>query len=134
MRLKAFPLAWSLLALAAGSAHAISVESDQGRVLINRGAGFRTVVNSTQGAVGNRVLASAQSRARVVYDNGCVVVIEPGQTYTIAQTPPCAPGATGGEAAGGVAGVTAAEVATGAVVVGAGIGAIAYIANQSKSP
>ena len=136
-----FSVAFVASVVAVGAAQAVTVESVEGRVLINRGAGYRTVNNSVEGAPGNRVLANANSRARIVYDNGCVVIVDPGNVITIAQAPPCPPGGggtagagTAGGAAGAAGGLTGLEVAAGVAAVGAGAGAIIFFANRSSSP
>lgn len=71
-------------------AQAITVESIQGRVAINRGNGFQPLTATTNGNSGDRVMANPNSSAEIVYDNGCREKVEPGQVVTIKVEPPCA--------------------------------------------
>ena len=76
--------------LASSVAQAITVESIQGRVAINRGVGFQPLTATTAGKSGDRVMASPNSSAEIVYDNGCREKVEPGQVVMIKAEPPCA--------------------------------------------
>lgn len=75
---------------ATSAAQAITVESIQGQVAINRGDGFRPVTTATQGKSGDRVMANPNSSAEIVYDNGCREKVDPGQVVVIKVEPPCA--------------------------------------------
>lgn len=76
--------------LVSGLVEAATVDSIQGRVAINRGTGFQPVTTATSGKSGDRVMASPNSSAEIVYDNGCREKVEPGQVVTIKAEPPCA--------------------------------------------
>ena len=109
-------------------AHAATVNSAGGQVLINRGDGYKQVVGSTEGNPGDTVVANPGSGGTIVYADGCTVNIEPGTVVTIAASPPCASGT------GGVSGTT---FAIGAAVVGGGVAAALLLGkggDKSASP
>lgn len=69
----------------AGSALAVTLQPLQGRVQVNGrfGSTTRTV------HAGDVITAGANSSARIVFADGCVVSVEPLTTVTVPAEPPC---------------------------------------------
>jgi hypothetical protein len=79
-----------LAGLAVGAAaHAATVRSVQGQVLVNSGQGYRLVDGSTQLDPGGTVVANPGALAEVVYPGGCTVTVQPGSVYLVSARPPC---------------------------------------------
>ena len=70
-------------------ASAATLDSIKGTVLINRGEGFRPLAGTAQANIGDTIMVSPGSSARVVYPDGCPVPVKPGQILTIAAESPC---------------------------------------------
>ena len=75
--------------LYASSAMAATVISEQGQVLLNRGDGYKLVMQPTEVAAGAQLIVNPQGRANVVFADGCAVKVEPGSVFTIAAQSPC---------------------------------------------
>jgi hypothetical protein len=105
-----------------GAASAATVTAVQGKVSINRGAGFKPVAGGTGAAAGDRVMVGKDSAGQIVYENGCTVEVAAGQVITVAAKPPC--GAAGADA-GFLTGGGAAPVIVGVAVVAGAVAAIA---------
>jgi hypothetical protein len=89
-----------------------------GGVAISGGSGFQQIMGKTEVHAGDSVVASPGGHAKIVYDDNCVVNVDPGAVVTVQETSPCKAGIA--PAAGGHIGW---------YVVGAGVvgGAIAGI-------
>ncbi len=85
----------------------------QGTVTVNRGAGFAPASGGSIIAPGDRVRV-AEGSAEIVYDNGCVVKLGPGQVVAVLYTPPACQSGTGGDD-------TAVYVAGGGLLLGGAI-------------
>jgi hypothetical protein len=77
------------MAVLSSAAMAVTLQPLQGKVLINRGAGFQQVTKPTTAAVGDSIMVSADGNAQVVYDSQCSVPVKPGNVVTIAFEAPC---------------------------------------------
>ena len=77
------------MALLSSAAMAVTLQPLQGKVLINRGAGFQHVTEPITAAVGDSIMVSADGNAQVVYDSQCSVPVNPGNVVTIALEAPC---------------------------------------------
>lgn len=84
-------LAFSSAVILAASAHAATITPDQGDVLVNRGAGYKPLKQPMEAAVGDQVMVKPKSQARVVFPDGCTVLVSPGMVFTIAAKSPCDP-------------------------------------------
>lgn len=94
------------------------LEALQGGVLVSRGgSAYQLVHQPTQLRVGDSVLANPGGSARVVFENGCAVDIQPGMVFTVGEAPPC--NTTDNATAGSTDYTT---VAVGAAVVAGGVG------------
>ena len=69
-----------------------SIQSIQGEISINRGDGFRAVTAPIQTRAGDLVRASRGSRAKVVYEDGCVVEVKGGTVVRVGTESPCCVG------------------------------------------
>ena len=76
-----------LSALSLSSANAALLTSIQGSVFLNRGEGFQPASGPAQIAPGSRVHAE-QGSAEIVYENGCAVKVDAGQTVAVLFNPP----------------------------------------------
>ena len=108
------------------SLQAATVNTVTGQALINRGMGYQSINGATQGNVGDSVLAKPDSSASIVYENGCIVEVKPGQVVTIDAQPPCEAGITQSP--------TTTQIAVGLGIAGAVAGAIIIINDNSASP
>lgn len=109
--------AFSLAMLLSFAAEAAVLDAIQGGVLVSRGGGaYQTVSQPTPLRVGDSVLANPGSGARVVFENGCAIEIEPGMVFTVGEAPPCDAADTAS------AGSDYTMVAVGAAVVAGGVG------------
>jgi hypothetical protein len=99
-------------------AHAASLAEATGSVLVNTGAGFQAASLSQNLPTGSRIMARKDSQAKVSYPDFCVVVVNPGQVYTVVEKSPCA---TGAKVVPGELLPHDYALAAGAVAIGAGV-------------
>ncbi len=78
------------MALTMGSAHAAQVTPVAGEVLVNVGAGYRSIAGVVDVEPGGSVIAGASAQASLAYPDGCVVDIVPGMVAWVEATSPCA--------------------------------------------
>ena len=88
LRTKRYALTGVLVALA-GQAMAASVNVKAGSVSLSQGQGFSAISGFASASAGDVVMAGANGRAEIIYDNGCRVLVEPGQSVSIKAAPPC---------------------------------------------
>lgn len=116
-----------------------------GDVLVNGGNGFEKAQPGHPLKPGDQVVVNPGARAQIMYPQGCLVPVKPGQIMTVVAKPDCAALTTGVvpavvapvvAGAGAGAGITTATVVgTTAAAAGGGAAAIAYSKNQSsKAP
>ena len=73
------------------SASAATVIAEQGQVLVNQGDGYKLLVQPTVVQPGAQVVANPWGAARVEFEDGCVVKVEPGMVLTVEAQSPCKP-------------------------------------------
>ena len=61
------------------------VQSVNGTVLVNRGAGFKPVTGTSQLSAGDVVMAKEGSSANIVYADGCSIRVAPGTVASVSQ-------------------------------------------------
>lgn len=93
---------------------------------LDQGQGFKQVANLTGAKTGDRVMASANGSGQIVYDDGCVVQVNPGQIVVIAPQSPCAAGAQ--------TGIDPTYVVVGGAVVGGSVAAALLLTGNNSSP
>lgn len=84
-------LASLMLSSAVVSAATVSdnLNTSNGLVLVNTGAGYRSVVAPVDVGAGARVTARPGGEGRVTYSDGCVVIVNPPEIYTVSDDSPC---------------------------------------------
>jgi hypothetical protein len=121
-------------------------------VMVDRGAGFVRATGATVVLPGQRVMASANGSATIVYDATCTLALRPGSVVSIQEKAPClqgsmqqtsgslkdgvGPSSTSGPSAadaGAAAGPSGTNVALGIAALAAG-GALIYVATRPSSP
>ena len=73
----------------ANSALAATVTRDQGEVFLNRGSGYKAVTQSAEASVGDQIMVKPKGQARVVFPDGCSVLVSVGMVFTIGAKSPC---------------------------------------------
>jgi hypothetical protein len=68
---------------------AATVESIEGKVWVNRGAGYQRVTAPAEIQAGDLIMAGVGAGAEVVYYDECRVKVRPGGLMTVAREPPC---------------------------------------------
>lgn len=125
MRRVAAAAAISLLVCGQALAAGPTVSGLSGNVSVNQGGGYRPLTAGATLNTGDLVMAQRGGTVRLVYSDGCVVSVTPGNVVVVSPTPPCAPPPSGPNAGGGSpfafgsgAGLfAAAGVVTGAVAL-----------------
>jgi hypothetical protein len=74
------------------SAIAATLDSVQGTVQVNTGAGFHKVAGAAQVAPGTSVMADPGASAQILYSDGCRIPVRPGSVAVVAPISPCAQG------------------------------------------
>jgi hypothetical protein len=95
-----------------------------GGVAISGGSGFQQIMGKTEVRAGDSVVASPGGHAKIVYDDNCVVNVDPGAVVTVQETSPCkagvAPAAGGGHIGWYVVGAGVVGGAIAGIVLGTG--------------
>ncbi|MGO9545791.1 MAG: hypothetical protein ACLPPF_13505 [Rhodomicrobium sp.] len=122
-----------LAALTIASAQAATLSDVEGAVSVNRGSGFKPVMNGAALGPGDRVRTEAGS-ASIVYENGCTARVGPNQLLVVLSTPPACTG--GGLKDGPVAyaGPPDGSFIAGGLVIAGGAGLAVALANSSNNP
>jgi hypothetical protein len=68
---------------------AATVESIEGKVWVNRGAGYQRVTAPAEIQAGDLIMAGVGGGAEVVYYDECRVKVRTGGLVTVAREPPC---------------------------------------------
>jgi hypothetical protein len=76
-------------ALLSGPALSAVVEPIQGQISINSGGGFQPIPFPVEANPGDVVIAAPNGRGRIVYADGCLVPVEPGDVVAIEEESPC---------------------------------------------
>ena len=79
----------SLIAVYPLSAHAATLNGIVGGIFVSQGAGYQAARAPVHLKPGDSVLANPGSSAQVVFDDGCVVPIQPGMVFAVGETSPC---------------------------------------------
>ena len=99
------------------------VDEIDGAVSINvGGSGYHNIASARHVNIGDSVITGHHGKAVIVYDNGCRVVVNPGERIIIQAKPPCA---TSG---------TAYDIAGFALGTGAVAGGVALILENNRKP
>ena len=123
------------LSLASSTAGAATLEGIAGVVLVDHGSGFSAVHGQTQLVPGDTVIANPGGSAKVVYDDGCQVPVEPGSVVSVSSQPPCSL-ETGSVASPGEQPWhldTTTLLIGGGVVVGGVVAAVVLLSQNSNS-
>jgi hypothetical protein len=83
------PVAFCVGVLLCSAASAATVDSIKGRVLLNRGDGFKSLAAPTTANPGNTVMAAPGGNAKLRYADGCVIDIRPGAIVSVGARSPC---------------------------------------------
>jgi hypothetical protein len=135
-RARTYVSAAVIAALFATNAAAVTLSNVEGTVSVNQGNGFQPASIGTTLSSGDRVRASANGSANIVYDNGCSTRVAPSQVAVVLATPPACQGASlkdGGAAAFGPAGFGTDTLLVGGLLVGAGVGVAVAVSNDNNS-
>jgi hypothetical protein len=118
-----------LLSLA-GAAHAATLTSMQGQVLLNQGGGYKPVSGSVEVKAGDSILVNPDGLAQLAYGDCATYEIKPGDVVYVAEqsTIPCAAGVN---AAGGIG---ANGLLIGGLAVAVGVGVIVGVSSGDDSP
>jgi hypothetical protein len=104
------------------SAIAATLDSVQGTVQVNSGAGFHKVSGAAQVAAGASIMADPGASAQILYSDGCRIPVRPGSVAVVAPISPCALGQAGpGE--GPQTDNTTYDLLAAGVVIGGAVGA-----------
>ena len=95
---------------------------DVGSAMVSNGGEFVSASSGTQVTAGSRVMLAEDSRATIVYPNGCTQPLSSAGVYSVPVTCVAAAGSTGATAA---TGVDAGGLATVAGIAAAGAAALA---------
>jgi hypothetical protein len=109
----------ALAIVVSSAAGAATVDDIQGRILVDRGDGFKRISGPIGARPGTRVMANPGGSATIIYDNGCRELVEPGAVVTVKREGPCQ--------VGGVSPYVA-----GAVVIGGGAALAIGLSNRSS--
>jgi hypothetical protein len=60
-----------------------------GMILVNRGDGYAPLKSDRGVKKGDRIMARAGGRGRLLYTNGCTVGVQPGKVVTVGVAPNC---------------------------------------------
>ena len=89
MRIASRLLSLGSAVIFATSALAATVTRDQGEVFLNRGSGYKPVTQPMEASVGDQVMVKPKGQARVVFPDGCSVLVSLGMVFTIGSKSPC---------------------------------------------
>ena len=127
-----------VVAMCAFGAHAASLSSVRGQVLVNSGKGFEPADENRPLKAGDSVVAEPNSSAQIVYDGCLVVNVEPGSVVLVAESGESAPGAApcpteATSAAGSTgSGFSAAGLAVGGLAAAGAVGIVSAVSNRSN--
>ncbi len=83
------PQAASATAPAAGTPEVASVETTNGKVLLNRGAAYDPAVKDQRLLPGDRLVVLEGGAVTVRFDGGCQKTVDTASVYTVPALPPC---------------------------------------------
>lgn len=125
MRLAILPGFFTSLVMLSTAAAAAQIDRVVGSVMINKGSGYKQIASATSTKPGDVIIAGVDSRAELIYSDGCRVKIEPGVVVTVSDVSPCK--ATQAE------GVTSGQLLVGGVLVAGGVALAIGLSNSGSS-
>ena len=84
------------------AAHAATVKTIEGNVLINRGNGYESVGGTAQAQVGDSIMVRTDGVAQIIYADGCAVIVQAGSVVSVGPPSSCKTRATFAETRMGV--------------------------------
>lgn len=72
------------------AAFAAILQPIAGTISVNAGEGFKPALGETDIRTGDTVMVSPEGSARIVYADGCAILVRPGAVVTLGQGSPCA--------------------------------------------
>lgn len=124
------------LASAAEPVGVAKVTEANGKVLVNKGNGLISAKSGAELADGDRIVTLDKSNARVMFIDGCELVLEENKILVIDMKLGCKTAVLAGEPAAGAAAAAASSIPAGVwigSIVGVG-GALLIGANRSDNP
>ena len=87
------------LGLPAWAGTVATVQTMEGTLSLNRGAGYVEVLSWAEAPSGSQVMANPGSSGKIIYSDGCEINVSPGSVYTIQDSSPCGSGVLRGGSA-----------------------------------
>ena len=128
-RMRVGAVALMCASLVSTAVSAATLDTIVGKVLVNKGKGFRTVTSPTEISPGDSIMVKENSGADIVYENGTRVHVNPGAIATVSASPP--PLDLG---LAGTGGIDTATLIIGGAVIGGGIAAVIALTDNGASP
>ena len=91
LRLSVIACFVALAVFVAPMTQASTLDEIEGLVFVNRGDGYVAAVNGVQVQPGDSVVANPGGRGQVVYDDGCIDIVEAGRVVLVREVSPCDP-------------------------------------------
>jgi hypothetical protein len=91
LRLSVIACFVALAVFVAPMTQASTLDEIEGMVFVNRGDGYVAAVNGVQVQPGDSVVANPGGRGQVVYDDGCIDIVEEGRVVLVREVSPCDP-------------------------------------------
>lgn len=89
MRMSAKFVACAFAFISCNSAFAATVSPERGKVLLNRGDGYKPVTEPMQATAGDQVMALPGGSGRIIFHDGCTLKVVPGKVLTVSAQSPC---------------------------------------------
>ena len=113
MRISCWLMALCAAIVSPSAFAATTVDDISGVVMISRGSGYTRIAQPTPVRPGDTIMAQRSGSAKLVYDDGCEVSIEPNTLVVVQETPPCKDGVPVSKETGfaiGAAGILSSSV------------------------
>ena len=89
MRISSWLMALCATFVSPSAFAATTVDDISGIVMINRGRGYTRIEQPIPVRPGDTIMARRSGSARLVYDDGCEVLIEANTVVVVQEPPPC---------------------------------------------
>jgi hypothetical protein len=119
--------------LVSTAAIAATLDSVQGTVRVNSGAGFHKVSGTAQVAAGASIMADPGSSAQILYSDGCRIPVGPGSVAVVAPISPCAQGQAAPGQGSQAQQNTIYDLLAAGVVIGGSVGAGVYASQHGNN-
>lgn len=119
--------------VASVGANAASLAPIRGEVLLNTGAGFKTISNEVDVKAGDSILVNPKGLARLSYDDGTSYEIKPGDVVYVVERSPIGPVGSISHSES-LPGSGMHTLVIGGLTAAVGVGVIAGIANATDKP